>query len=86
MVPWANNCRISPAVSSTAAWSGAGRAASARMAPASPFASTKARYASVVTTNPAGTGKPALTSSPRLAPLPPARSRSPRPKSVRFST
>src|SRR5438874_3713557 len=37
-----------------------------------PASSAARAYASVVITNPSGTGKPARTSSPRLAPLPPA--------------
>ena len=37
-----------------------------------PFDSTNARYASVVMTNPGGTGNPARAISPELAPLPPA--------------
>src|SRR5436190_10538142 len=47
---------------------------------------TKASYAAVVTTKPGGTGKPPRINSPRLAPLPPARARSARPRSPRSTT
>ena len=57
-------------------------ARAARIRSPMPVVATYARYASVVSTTPGGTGRPALVSSPRFAPLPPASARSPRPTSV----
>ena len=51
-----------------------------------PPASIEARYALAVTTNPCGTGSPALVSSPRLAPLPPTSAVSVRPRSANHLT
>ena len=47
----------------------------------SPMLSANLRYAGTVTMNAGGTGIPALTKSPRLAPFPPASATSPRPTS-----
>src|SRR5206468_7820686 len=51
-----------------------------------PAMATNRSYAAVVTTKPGGTGNPARISSPRLAPLPPAVARSPRPNVANGAT